>query len=124
MAEQHQKAGEPEPISLLTIYTPRALIVTEAEFALRGRAVQLSNRFGNETSAVDAITQIMEVLKQEGLAGVEFQRDHLKRISDDLVLAEQDNHEDLVSCQIIVCSMCMILISHLSHPATCLLKAC
>ena len=96
MAEQHQKAGEPEPISLLTIYTPRALIVTEAEFALRGRAVQLSNRFGNETSAVDAITQIMEVLKQEGLAGVDFQRDHLKRISDDLVLAEQDNHEDLV----------------------------
>ena len=99
MAEQHQKAGEPEPISLLAIYTPRDLIVTEAEFALRGRAVQLSNRFGQETSAVDAITEIIEVLRQAGLDAVTFERDHLKRISDELLLAlpaEQDNHGDLV----------------------------
>ena len=99
MAEQHQKAGEPEPISLLTIYTPRALIVTEAEFSLRGRAVQLGNRFGQETSAVDAITEMIEVLRQEGLDAVEFERDHLKGISDELLLAlsaEQDNHKDLV----------------------------
>ena len=87
LAEQHQMGGEPEPISLLTIYTPGALIVTETEFALRGRAVQLGNRFDKGTSEVDAITQITEVLRQEGLDAVEFERDDLKRISDELLLA-------------------------------------
>jgi hypothetical protein len=99
LAEQHQKVGETEPISLLTIYTPSALTVSEAEFALRGRAVQLGNSFGNETSAVDAITQIMEVLRQEGLDEVYFQRDHLKRISDELLFATSAanaNHGNLV----------------------------
>ena len=100
MAEKHQKTGQPEPISLMTMYTPSALTVTEAEFALRGRAVQLGNMFGEETSAVHAITEIMKVLRQEGIGNVEFQQDHLKRISDELLLAvspAQDNHEDLVS---------------------------
>ena len=99
MAEKHQKTGQPEPISLLTMYTPSALTVTEAEFALRGRAVQLGNMFGEETSAVHAITEIMKVLRQEGIGNVEFQQDHLKRISDELLLAvspAQNNHEDLV----------------------------
>ena len=100
MAEKHQKTGQPEPISLMTMYTPSALTVTEAEFALRGRAVQLGNMFGEETSAVHAITEIMKVLRQEGIGNVEFQQDHLKRISDELLLTvspAQDNHEDLVS---------------------------
>lgn len=98
LAEQHQKTGEPQPISLLTIFTPSGLIVTEDEFALRGRAVELGNRFGKETSAVDAITYIMEVLRQEGLNAAEFQKDDQKRISDEVLLAlsaEQDNHGDL-----------------------------
>ena len=100
MAEKHQKTGQLEPISLMTMYTPSALTVTEAEFALRGRAVQLGNMFGEETSAVHAITEIMKVLRQEGIGNVEFQQDHLKRISDELLLTvspAQDNHEDLVS---------------------------
>ena len=100
MAEKHQKTGQPEPISLMTMYTPSALTVTEAEFALRGRAVQLGNMFGEETSAVHAISEIMNVLRQEGIGDVEFQQDHLKRISDELLLTvspAQDNHEDLVS---------------------------
>ena len=97
LAEQHQKTGEPEPISLLTIYTPSGLIVTEDEFALRGRAVELSNRFGKETGAVEAISDMMEVLRKEGLDAVEFERDDQKRISDKLLLAaEQGNHGDLV----------------------------
>ena len=99
MAELHQRNGEPEPISLLTMYTPSALIATEAEFVLRGRAVQLGHRFGQETSALDAITQIIEILRLAGLDAVECRRDHLKRISDELLLvlpAQQDNHEDLV----------------------------
>ena len=78
MVEQNQKTGETEPISLLTMFTPSALIVTEPEFALRGRAVQLGNRFGKETSAVDAITEIIEVLREEGLDAVECQKDYLK----------------------------------------------
>ena len=101
MAEQHQKAGDgaAEPISLLTMFTPSALIVTKPEFALRGRAVELGNRFGEETSAVDAIIEIMGVLGQEGLDDVKFQRDHLKRISDELLCTmslPQQNHKDLV----------------------------
>ena len=99
MAEQHQKTGKPEPISMLTMYTPSAVIVTEPEYALRGRAVQLGNRFDKETSAVDAITEIVGVLRQEGLDAVEFERDHLRSISDQLLLAMslgQHNHDDLV----------------------------
>ena len=99
LAEQHQKTGEPEPISLLTIYTPSGLSVTEPEFSLRGRAVDLANRFGKETSAVEAIAEMMEVLRKEGLNADGFERDDLKRISDELLLdlsAEQDNHWDLV----------------------------
>ena len=96
LAELHQKTGEPEPISLLTMYTPAGLNVTETEFALRGRIVQLCNRFGRETSEVDAITEIMEVLRQEGLDEVDFQRDHLRSISDDLLLVMSSCKEDLV----------------------------
>ena len=99
MAEQHQKTGDPEPISLLTMYTPSALNVTEPEFALRGRAAELGNRFGKETSAVDAIREIVAVLRQEGLDAIDCQSDHLKRISDELLLvlsAEHDIHEELV----------------------------
>ena len=87
LAEEHQRTGEPEPISLLTIYTPSGLIATEDEFALRGRAVELSKRFGKETSAVDAIAEMMEVLRKEGLDAVEFERDDQKRISDKLLLS-------------------------------------
>ena len=99
LAEEHQRTGEPEPISLLTIYTPSGLIATEDEFALRGRAVELSMRFGKETVAVDAIAEMVEVLRKEGLDAVEFERDIQKRISDKLLLAlsaEQGNHGDLV----------------------------
>ena len=97
LAEEHQRTGEPEPISLLTIYTPSGLIATEDEFALRGRAVELSKRFGKEIGAVDAIADMMEVLRKEGLDAVEFERDDQKRISDKLLLsAEQGNHGDLV----------------------------
>ena len=61
LVEQHQKTGEPEPISLLTMFTPSTLCVTESEFTLRGRAVQLGSRFDGDTSAVDAIAEIMRV---------------------------------------------------------------
>ena len=99
LVEQHQKNGEPEPISLLTMFTPSSLIITDTEIALRGRAVQLGSRFGRETSGVDAIKEIMGVLRQEGFEEVEFQRDHLQNISDELLLAmslDQDIHNDLV----------------------------
>ena len=61
--------------------------------------MQLGNTFSKETSAVDAITEIMRVLRREGFDDGYFQRDHVKRISDALLLAFsplQDNHEDLV----------------------------
>ena len=99
LVEQHQKNGEPEPISLLTMFTPSSLIITDTEIALRGRAVQLGSRFGRETSGVDAIKEIMGVLRQEGFEEVEFQRDHLQNISDELLLVmslDQDIHNDLV----------------------------
>ena len=99
LVEQHQKTGETEPISLLTMYTPSALFVTKPEFALRGRAVQLGNRFGKKTSGVEAIREIVADLRQEGLDDVEFDRVHLKSISDELLLAispTQDDHNDLV----------------------------
>ena len=94
LAEQHQKTGDPEPISLMTIYTPVGLNVTEAELSMRGRAIQLADRFGKETSEVDAIREIMEVLRQEGLDEVDFQRDHLKSIRDELFLITSTSQED------------------------------
>ena len=99
LAEQHQNAGQSEPISLLTMYTPRKLNVSAAELTLRGRAVQLGETISKETDAVKAITEMIKVLKDEGLDVIEFHQDDLKRISDDLLQVmslEQPNHKDLV----------------------------
>ena len=99
LVEQHQKTGEPEPISLLTMFTPSTLCVTESEFTLRGRAVQLGTRFHGDTSAIDAIAEIMGVLRQEGLDEADFQREHLQSISEELLLSislDEDIHDDLV----------------------------
>ena len=84
LAELHQNVGQCEPISLLTMYTPRGISVSDSDFMLRGRAMELGEIFTKETGAIEAITQIMEVLRDEGINNVDFDPDDLRHIGDDL----------------------------------------
>ena len=99
MAKKHQKTGQFEPLSLLTMYTPRGLSVQEDELVMRRRAVQLGRTFGDEVAAVDAIVEIMRVLRQEGFENVGLHPDHLRTIREWLLLSpdqEHANNEDII----------------------------
>ena len=100
MAEKHQKTGESEPLSLVTMYTPQGLNVEENELVLRRRAVQIGATFGNETDAADAIVQIMGALRQEGLEDVDLTPDHRRSIRELLLFSPNQEHaysEDIVT---------------------------
>ena len=99
MAEKHQKTGQPEPLSLLTMYTPGGLNPTENELALRRRAAVLGRSFGEEFGAVDALVEIVRILRQEGLEDVDLHPDHLRSISEWLLPSpdqEHANNENLI----------------------------
>ena len=99
LAKKHQKTGQSEPLSLLTMYTPRGLNVEENELVLRRRAVQLGSTFGDEVGAVDAIIQIVGVWRQEGLEDVDLHPDHLRSIREWLLLSpdrENANNEEII----------------------------
>ena len=100
MAEKHQKTGESEPLSLVTMYTPQGLNVEENELVLRRRAVQIGATFGNETDAADAIVQIMGALRQEGFEDVDLTPDQRRSIRELLLLSPNQEHaysEDIVT---------------------------
>ena len=82
MAAKHQKTGQSEPLSLLTMCTPQGLNVMENELVLRRRAIELGKSFGEEDGAVDAIVEIVRVLRQEGLEDVDLHPDHLRSIRE------------------------------------------
>ena len=56
------------------MHTPEDLEVTEDELYLRGRVLQLGDQQGGDLSCVDAILDIMRVLKMESVENVQFER--------------------------------------------------
>ena len=99
LAEKHQKTGQSEPLSLLTMFTPGGLGALENELVLRRRAAELSKSFGEEVGVVDAIVEIIRILAQEGLQDIDLHPDHLRSIREWLLLSQDREHaynEDII----------------------------
>ena len=99
MAEKHQRIGEPEPLSMLTMYTPGGINAVENEQVLRRRTIELGRAFGKEVSVVGAIVQIMRVLREEGFEDVNLHPNHLRTIREWFLLSpgqEHANNEDII----------------------------
>ena len=84
LAKKHQMSGEPEPLSLIVMYTPHDVVVSEEELYLRGRAIQLCQGYAENTSTVEAIKEIGKQLMLEGLGNVEI-------IDDTIEMLEEQN---------------------------------
>ena len=84
MAKKHQTGGNPQPVSLITMYTPEGLEVTEEELFLRGRVIQLGDGQRVDLGCVDAILDIMRILKSEGVENMKFERKDGKQIGVEL----------------------------------------
>ena len=84
LARDHQMRGKPRPLSLLTMFTPSGIQVSDEERFLRERAVQLGETRGLEVECVDAVVEIVEVLLNEGLNSIAFEADDARRLRDDL----------------------------------------
>ena len=106
LVQRHQMEGEPKPLSLLTIYTPTDVEVSEEEQFLRGRAIQLGKAMSQGMDGVRAIAEIMGVLNSEGISGiVRFPLVDGRRIRDDLrpfFTHESSTNEDLLLYHILL----------------------
>ena len=72
LAQKHQRNGEPQPISLITMHTVAKLDAVEEELYLRERVIELESQQGAELSCIEAIIDIMGKLKSEGGVNVNF----------------------------------------------------
>ena len=78
--------GKPQPLSLITMLTSgEGLNVTEDEHSLRGRVLQLSHSLRTDVCCVEAITDIMRILRLEGIDNLNFEREDGMRIAEELV---------------------------------------
>ena len=84
LVQRHQMRGQPKPLSLITLYTPAGLLVTDEEQFLRERAISLGETKRSGISCVDAIVQITQVLLGEGLNNLQFEEDDARRLRDEL----------------------------------------
>ena len=85
MAKMHQTKGKSQPLSLITMLTSGEMLkATDEELALRGRAIQLSNSLGTEVDCVEAITDIIRILRLEGIENLDFERSDGIWIADEL----------------------------------------
>ena len=93
LVRQHQRDGKPEPLSLLTMCSPAGLHVSAEELLLRERAIQLGKNIAEEVTTVEAIVEIMETLKVEGIDNLCFEKEDGRRIRDELMpfLVQQRN---------------------------------
>ena len=69
-------------MSLIVMYTPHHVIVSEEELYLRGRAIQLCQGYAENTSTVEAIKEIGEQLTLEGLGNVEIVEDTIEMLEE------------------------------------------
>ena len=77
--------GEPQPLSLITMFTPEGLDVTDEELFLRGRAVQLGHSQRGEENCVEVIVDIVKQLRLEGLERLTFEREDGRWIAEELL---------------------------------------
>ena len=82
LAKKVQIKGSAEPLSMFTMFTPEGLVATEDEEYLRGRAIQLSLQYDDETRCDNAIVEIGRVLAAEGLHMVPISAEFEELISD------------------------------------------
>lgn len=105
MAKKHQTGGNPQPISLITMHTPEGLQITEEELYLRGRVLQLGDEQRVDLSCVDAILDIMETLKSEGVENMKFEREDGMQIGVELstfIDHREDVNADLLLYHILI----------------------
>ena len=84
LVRNNQMRGKPKPLSLLTLFTPSGIPVSDEERFLRERAVQLGEMKGSEVDCAEAVVQIVEVLLNEGLNNVTFEVEDARRLRDEL----------------------------------------
>ena len=70
LAKKHQMCGPTQPLSLVTMHTPKNLETTREERYLRGRAVELSQSFSEGVCSKTAIKDMGWRLMQEGLGDI------------------------------------------------------
>jgi hypothetical protein len=106
LAKRHQAEGEPQPLSLITMYTSKGLNVTEEEAVLRGRALQLGQSQRGEIGCVEAIVIIMSALRLEGIDKVRFEKEDglliATELSSFLSNERQGIKEDLLLYHILI----------------------
>ena len=106
LAKRHQAEGEPQPVSLITMHTPKGLNVTEKEAFLRGRALQLGLSQRSELDCTEAIVDIMGTLRREGVGGVTFEQEDGMLIAEELsyflLNQREDVKEDLLLYHILI----------------------
>ena len=105
LAKKHQTGGNPQPVSLITMHTPEGLEVTEEELFLRGRVIQLGDEQRVDLGCVDAILDIMRILKSEGVENMKFEREDGKRIGVQLSTFldhREDVNVDLILYHILI----------------------
>ena len=87
LAKKHQMCGEPEPLSLVLMFTPDHFVVNEEEIYLRGRAVQLCQEYGKTVATVEAIKEIGQILMEEGLGNLKISEDIVEMMEEQNFIA-------------------------------------
>ena len=82
LARKYQMSGEPEPFSLVVMYTPNHYVVKAEEIYLRGRVIQLCQGYSENTTTVEAIKEIGGKLMLEGLGNVEIVEDTIEMLEE------------------------------------------
>ena len=67
MAREHQNNGPLQPLSMVSMFTPRTVAGTSEEIYFRRRAVELAEELDSEVLWEDAVVTVVGQLVQEGL---------------------------------------------------------
>ena len=86
LARQHQQGGSLQPLSMVSMFTPKAVVGTSEEMFFRRRAMELSEELGSEVIWEDAVVNVVCQLVREGLCIriSDINEDLAKLISDQI----------------------------------------
>ena len=94
LAKKHQGGGTPQPLSMVTLYTPAHLQPSPEETAFRRRAVELSEQFSSNQDCEEAIVEIVKTLAVEGFyCKYESVDEEMARIVADQVRRDERSEE-------------------------------
>ena len=96
LARKYQIGGLVQPLSLLDMNTARGTSVSEEDIILRGRALHLGQTIREEKGTVEAIKEIVKILRREGLDDVSYNGEELQYIRAQLKLLHQPHDDDVV----------------------------